>query len=212
MVDDGDPVAERLGLVHVVSGDDDRAAAVVEAGKQLPQVAPGLRVQAGGRLVEEDHVRVVHKRAGDRQPLGLTARQVSDPGLGLVAQPDALQPLVGGARPDAVQGGHGVDLLARGEPFEEGRRLELDADPRQQRGVARPRSQRPSTLISPPSGLRSPSIISRVVVLPAPLGPRIPKNSPSADLEADSVDGAQVAVGHHEVGDLDRAHASTFTD
>ena len=36
----------------------------------------------------------------------------------------------------------------------------------------------PSTVTSPPSGSRRPSMISSVVVLPAPFGPRIPKNSP----------------------------------
>ena len=38
----------------------------------------------------------------------------------------------------------------------------------------------PSRLIEPESGRRSPSIISSVVVLPAPFGPRMPKISPSA--------------------------------
>jgi hypothetical protein len=37
----------------------------------------------------------------------------------------------------------------------------------------------PNSVTLPSSGLRSPSMISNVVVLPAPLGPRIPKNSPS---------------------------------
>ena len=37
----------------------------------------------------------------------------------------------------------------------------------------------PKTVTSPLSGLRRPSMISRVVVLPAPFGPRMPKNSPS---------------------------------
>src|SRR6266540_3357217 len=36
------------------------------------------------------------------------------------------------------------------------------------------------TRTSPLSALRSPSMISRVVVLPAPLGPRMPKNSPDS--------------------------------
>jgi hypothetical protein len=36
----------------------------------------------------------------------------------------------------------------------------------------------PSTLTSPPSGRRSPSMISSAVVLPAPLCPKMPKNSP----------------------------------
>jgi len=38
----------------------------------------------------------------------------------------------------------------------------------------------PSRVTLPESGLRSPSMISSVVVLPAPLGPRMPKNSPSS--------------------------------
>ena len=37
----------------------------------------------------------------------------------------------------------------------------------------------PSTVTVPESGRRSPSMVSRVVVLPAPLGPRMPTNSPS---------------------------------
>ncbi len=62
----------------------------------------------------------------------------------------------------------------------------------------------PSTMTVPESGRRSPSMVSSVVVLPAPFGPRMPTNSPSADLEADAVDGSEVAVGHGEVDDLDR--------
>src|SRR5689334_12278075 len=42
--------------------------------------------------------------------------------------------------------------------------------------------RRPSTVIVPLSAVRSPSIISMVVDLPAPLGPSIPKISPSATL------------------------------
>ncbi len=38
----------------------------------------------------------------------------------------------------------------------------------------------PRTVASPVSGSRSPSMISSVVVLPAPFGPRMPKNSPGA--------------------------------
>jgi hypothetical protein len=72
-----------------------------------------------------------------------------------------------------------VDLLAGGESFEERRRLQLDADPGQQ-----PRIARPGRLAEDRdrAGIRlpQPSIISSVVVLPAPLGPRMPKNSPSA--------------------------------
>ena len=38
----------------------------------------------------------------------------------------------------------------------------------------------PKTVTSPLSGSRRPSMISRVVVFPAPFGPRMPRNSPSS--------------------------------
>jgi hypothetical protein len=46
------------------------------------------------------------------------------------------------------------------------------------RAGCRGHGRMPSTVTSPPSGSRRPSMISSVVVLPAPFGPRIPKNSP----------------------------------
>jgi hypothetical protein len=79
----------------------------------------------------------------------------------------------------AVQRGERPDLLAGGQPLEERGRLELDPDPRQQGPVAG-QGGWPSTVTAPPSASRSPSMISRVVVLPVPLGPRIAKNSPGS--------------------------------
>ena len=52
----------------------------------------------------------------------------------------------------------------------------------------------PRTVAWPPSGLRRPSRISTVVVLPAPFGPSSPKTSPRGDVEVDAVDGDEVAV------------------
>jgi hypothetical protein len=57
MVDDGDPVAERVGLFQVVRGEEDGHALVAQPAYLVPHVRPALRVQAGGRLVEEDHLR-----------------------------------------------------------------------------------------------------------------------------------------------------------
>ena len=53
MVDDRDPVAELVGLLHVVRGEEDRLALGVELAEDLPQRDAALRVEAGGRLVEE---------------------------------------------------------------------------------------------------------------------------------------------------------------
>ena len=52
----------------------------------------------------------------------------------------------------------------------------------------------PATMALPESMVRMPSIISRVVVLPAPFGPRMPNTSPLGDLEADAVDRLQGPV------------------
>ena len=53
VVDDGDPVAELVGLLHVVGGEQDRLAVGVELAEDLPQGDAALRVEPGGRLVEE---------------------------------------------------------------------------------------------------------------------------------------------------------------
>ena len=51
-----DPAAA-LGLVHVMRRDEQRDALGRQAKQQVPQVAPGHRVDAGRRLVEEDQPR-----------------------------------------------------------------------------------------------------------------------------------------------------------
>ena len=62
--------AEHVGVV----GDDDRRAARAPARRSGPSSASSAsRVQAGGRLVEHEHRRVAHERAGDREALALAA-------------------------------------------------------------------------------------------------------------------------------------------
>ena len=53
VIDDRDPVAELVGLVQVVRGEEDRSAALPQQPELLPQVGPVLRIEPGGRLVEE---------------------------------------------------------------------------------------------------------------------------------------------------------------
>ena len=49
--------------------EEDRHAAAAECRDQLVHVAGGDRVQAGGRLVEEQDLRVAQQRPGQRDPL-----------------------------------------------------------------------------------------------------------------------------------------------
>ena len=53
LVHDDEPVAQLLGLVHVVGREDERHAALLEPVQAVPQQVAGLRVEAGRRLVEE---------------------------------------------------------------------------------------------------------------------------------------------------------------
>ena len=76
-VDDHDPVAEGVGLVEVVGGQEHRRPALrAQPGDVVPEVGPRLRVQAGGRLVEEDQRRVVDQPHRDVEPALLAAGHV----------------------------------------------------------------------------------------------------------------------------------------
>ena len=78
LVHDDEPVAELLGLVHVVGRQDERHAALLEPVEAVPEQVAGLRVEAGRRLVEQQQVRLVDQRPGDRQAPLHAARQRLD--------------------------------------------------------------------------------------------------------------------------------------
>ena len=61
-VDDRDRGAQLLQLGQDVAADDDGLAQRAQLAEQLAQLDPGARVQAGGRLVEQQHGRVVDER------------------------------------------------------------------------------------------------------------------------------------------------------
>ena len=83
--DHGDAVGEVLGLVHVVRGEQDRRAELAQARDQLPGLAARGRVEARGRLVEEDQLRVARDAEGEVQAPALAAGQRGDAGTRPVA-------------------------------------------------------------------------------------------------------------------------------
>ena len=201
MVHDREPVAQDLGLLHVVRRQQDGPAVGLEAADEVPQRPPGRGVEAGRRLVEEDELGVVHERQRDREPLPLAARQVLAPGVASLAELERVDQL--GRRTGLrVEAAEEVDELGDGQLRVEGGGLEADADARLERAASRATSW-PSTRTSPPSGARRPSRISTVVVLPAPFGPSSPKISPRRDVEVDAVDGLDVAVALGQAADAD---------
>ena len=75
LVDQRYPVAQPFGFLHEVRDQHDRHAAVADTLDQFPGVAAGLRIQAGGHLVEYRDLRLADERQRDRQPLPLAAGQ-----------------------------------------------------------------------------------------------------------------------------------------
>src|SRR5207247_11311573 len=86
MVHDRHPIAEPLRLLHIMRGQQDRIPRRPERPDDLPQLAAGLGVEPGRRLVEEQQLRTVDQRARDREPLLLPAGQGADAGPALLLE------------------------------------------------------------------------------------------------------------------------------
>jgi hypothetical protein len=111
----------RCCLVHVVRRQQDRLAALAQARDELPGLAPGGGVEAGGRLVEEDQLGVARDAERQVQPAALAARQRGDPRAGLLTEPDEVDDLRRRPR-GRVGGAVQLDRLADAEPSGASRR------------------------------------------------------------------------------------------
>ena len=129
VIEDGQAVAERFRLVHVVRGEDDRAALAFHGPDDFPQRAAALRIEPGGRLVEEDDFRIVDQGQRQRQPLRLPAGERDVIRVGLVFELHEPQQLVGAAPPRVVAAEE-IERLARRDLVVETRGLQLHADHR----------------------------------------------------------------------------------
>src|SRR5882762_9626311 len=58
VIDDGEAVAEAFGLVHVVSGEEDRPTFFLEDADNVPELPAALGIESGGRLVEKKDARI----------------------------------------------------------------------------------------------------------------------------------------------------------
>ena len=68
VVDDGDLVGQRVGLLQVLGGEQHGRAVGDQVADDLPHVLALGRVEAGGRLVEEDHRRPADQAGGQVEP------------------------------------------------------------------------------------------------------------------------------------------------
>ena len=96
MVDDRDPVAQLVGLGHVVGREEDRPARDrgLPGEDELADRTGRGNVEAERRLVEEEDPRVVEQAAGEVHLLALAGRERADPLLLLLLEPDGVDQLV----------------------------------------------------------------------------------------------------------------------
>ena len=104
VIEDRDPVAELLGLLEVVRRHDDGPALGTDPFDDVPEVAPRLRVETRGGLVEEDDLGIVRQRARERESLSLAARELLDLRVGSILEADEGERVVDPARRGAVDG------------------------------------------------------------------------------------------------------------
>ena len=85
---DRHPVGQPLRLVQVVGGEQDRLAERAQVLDRLPAAPPRLRVEAGGRLVEKDQVRVAGQRERQVEAAALAAGELADLGVLVLGELD----------------------------------------------------------------------------------------------------------------------------
>jgi hypothetical protein len=92
--DDRHAIGQRLGLIHVVGGEEDGLAQVAQAADHVPGLPPGRGVEAGGRLIQEEQLGIADQGQGHVEAPLLPTRERRGAGVGLLAQPDQVHRLV----------------------------------------------------------------------------------------------------------------------
>ena len=205
-VDDHDPVGESLHIGEVVARQQDRRARFPFRRHDRPGRGTCLRVHAGGRLVEDEHLRTPDERQGQAEPLSLAARQEPVARPGDAAQADEVDQLVGVARV-RVEASELDQRLAWPGPRVDAAALEHQADPGTQRapaaGWVRAQDAHPATIRLPVSlddldGRR----LARAV------RPEQRDELPGTDFERDAIHDRAVAVSLDQPLDDDRRAAT----
>ena len=112
-----DLVGEPLGLLDVVGRHQDRRPPRFQRADQRPQLGPDLRVEADGRLVEQDQPRLVDEAAGQQQPPPHPAGELVDRVAAAVAQAGEVErPVDRGADVlDPVEAGEDREVVLDGD-------------------------------------------------------------------------------------------------
>src|ERR1035438_4376038 len=121
-------VAQALGFIHVMRGEQHGAAIALKSANDVPKLAPALGIESRGRLVEKQNLWIANQRRRYGQPLALPARELSHPRVGFLGQLQLLENFFGRARL-AVETGEEFNGLAHGKLFRQARLLQRDPQP-----------------------------------------------------------------------------------
>ena len=128
-VREDDDVVDRLrDLGEQMARHEDRPALRGLVAEQLAEPADALRVEAVGRLVEDQHLRVAEQRGGDRQPLAHAHRVALHAPVRRVLQLHEVEQLVDAALRMPARRREHAQVVAARAPGMERRLLEQRAD------------------------------------------------------------------------------------
>ena len=94
VVHDHQAIAEHVGFLQVVGGEEDRRAAGPQRPDVIPEIGPILRVEPRARLVEEQHLGLVHDPERDVEPPPLPAGISSHPAVRELVEVEDLHQLL----------------------------------------------------------------------------------------------------------------------
>src|SRR5436309_8649317 len=88
MVHDRDIVCELLRLIQIMRRQEDRRPFALELSDEPPQLPPGTRIEARGRLVEEDELRFSDEGHRDAEATSLAAGEIHRERVRAIGQSD----------------------------------------------------------------------------------------------------------------------------
>ncbi len=145
--DDRDAVADHLDVGQDVGIHEYRLALGSEAQNDVADLLAADRVETAHRLVEEDHLGVVHQRLGDAHPLQHALRVGAKPRVGRVLEAHPLEQLVhASCAPRRLEAGEPrveVEYLAAGQVGVEPGVLRQEADVLAERALRHVAAQHP---------------------------------------------------------------------
>ena len=132
VVDDGDPVGQLIGFLEVLGSQQQRRPLAPQLAHDGPDLVAAARIQARGRLVEEQHPWAGQQARGDVEPAAHAAGVGPGGPVGRLSQVEPLEQLAGAAA--CVLAGHveqtaeHLQVLAPGQELVDRRELPRQAD------------------------------------------------------------------------------------